>query len=149
MEEIVQWIDFKQYMSEINPDFKKEGGVYRLTFENGKSYIGQTANLYDRIDNHLFYFRGLELGRLKSCPAQWYYDAIKDNGLRTKSIWEMMQAIKIEVFPCENHVELEKELLSVERTQCNQGRYYNSEFYRPRPWSTSKERRGNFSAVIF
>ena len=49
---------------------KKYGVIYKYTFDNGKSYIGQTVNLHERIKSH------------KRCIDSGYYfaNALKKYG---------------------------------------------------------------------
>lgn len=38
----------------VPKELKNFGGIYRLTFENKKFYIGQSINLFNRISEHIY-----------------------------------------------------------------------------------------------
>lgn len=140
----IKWQSFSDYLTKTNPILQKQEALYRLTFQNGKIYFGQSTDILARIETHLVKIQGFK----EPFNTKWYSDAGYDNGLKSKPLYEIIRAIKIEIYPCNNSYELEQELLYKERELGHQEQYYNSQFYKPRN-KCGREKEGNRSAVIF
>lgn len=105
--EDIKFQSLKDYLANTNPSLEKQEAVYRLTFENGKCYVGQSIDVLQRIE---YYFMEIQSeGRFTG--LSWHRDAVRDNGLSFMPFYEMIKHIKIEIFLCKNSVEVEALIL--------------------------------------
>lgn len=59
---IINWIKVKDIS-----DVREYSGIYELTFDTNKKYLGQSRNLYQRIGEHDYYIKHSNL-----ISIQWY-----------------------------------------------------------------------------
>lgn len=143
--EDIKFQSLKDYLINTNPSLEKQEAVYRLTFENGKCYVGQSIDVLQRIEQHFMEIQSE--GRFTK--LSWYRDAARDNKLSFMPFYEMTKHIKIEIFPCKNSVEGEALILLNARENNQQACYYNKQFYTPRRLGKKYESKGMDNSVIF
>ena len=56
----IKWQSFSDYLTKTNPILQKQEALYRLTFQNGKIYFGQSTDILARIETHLVKIQGLK-----------------------------------------------------------------------------------------
>lgn len=143
--EDIKFQSLKDYLANTNPSLEKQEAVYRLTFENGKCYVGQSIDVLQRIEQHFMEIQSE--GRFTG--LSWHRDAVRDNGLSFMPFYEMIKHIKIEIFLCKNSVEVEALILLNARENSQQAYYYNKQFYTPRQLGKKHESKGRDNSVIF